>query len=241
MNHREIEDQVYELYVLDVLETAESEEIDAHLRNGCEYCQAKLLQARRVGAALSGMANQVEPPAALRRRVLASVAPRAHSRYWWYSIAGLAAACIALLALSIWSVQQNKTVTTQLAHMRAQRDQLRSALELMSRSETRAVQFGNLENAPQGRVFVSRNGGIVFVGTKLPSLPTNKTFELWVVPATGAPLPAGTFRPDANNASVNITPPNINASGAAAVAVSIEPAGGSNAPTTKPFLIVPLA
>jgi hypothetical protein len=122
--------------------------------------------------------------------------------------------------------------------MRIERNQLRSALELMSRPETRAVQFGNLENAPRGRVFVSATGGVVFVGTHLPTLPENKTFELWVVPASGAPQPAGVFRPTRTGEAVDVA--SANASGAAAVAVSVEPLAGSNAPTTKPFLIVPL-
>jgi anti-sigma-K factor RskA len=110
----------------------------------------------------------------------------------------------------------------------------------MSQPETRAVQFGNLENAPHGRVFVSRRGGVVFVGTNLPALPGNRTFELWVVPTTGAPQPAGVFRPNVTGAAVDVASANVNASGAKAVAVSVEPLAGSTAPTTKPFLIVPL-
>ncbi len=81
----------------------------------------------------------------------------------------------------------------------------------------------------------------MFVGTGLPALSANKTFELWVVPAKGAPKPAGVFRPNAIGEAVDISSALVNASGAAAVAVSVEPLAGSTAPTTKPFLIVPLA
>jgi anti-sigma-K factor RskA len=241
MNHTDMGDELYDLYVLGILEPDQSEQIEAHLRENCEYCGAKLNEARRVAAAMAGMANQVQPPASLRRRVLASVEPPKRSNFWLYAAAGLAAACVAILAFSIWSRIQNQTLRSQLAAMRVERNELRSALELMSRPETRAVQFGNLENAPRGRVFVSKTGGVVFVGTRLPSLPENKTFELWVVPANGAaPQPAGVFRPGATGEAVDIASANVNASGAKAVAVSVEPLAGSNAPTTKPFLIVPL-
>lgn len=233
-------DELYDLYVLGVLEPDQSEQIDAHLRESCEHCRMKLHEARRVAAAMAGMADQVQPPASLRRRVLASVAPPKRSRTW-VAVAALAAACIASLAFAIWLGQENHTVRDQLASVRAERNDLRSALELMSRPETRAVQFGNLENAPRGRVFVSGTGGVVFVGTRLPALPENKTFELWVVPAKGAPQPAGVFRPSSTGEAVDIASANVNASGAAAIAVSVEPLAGSNAPTTKPFLIVPLS
>ena len=240
MNHPEISDELYELYALGVLEPSQSEQIHTHLLEKCEYCQTKMQTARRVTAAMAGMANQVQPPARLRRRVLAAVAPQKSSNNWIYVVAGLAAACVAVIAFAIWVGQENQTLRGQLASMRVERNDLRSALELMSRPETRAVQFGNLENAPRGRVFVSRTGGVVFIGTRLPALPQNRTFELWVIPASGAPLPAGVFRPSATGEVVDIASANINASGAAAVAVTVEPLAGSNAPTTKPFLVVPL-
>jgi len=240
MNHPELSDELYELYVLGVLEPGQSEQIYTHLQENCEYCRAKMQTARRVTAAMAGMANQVQPPASLRARVLEAVAPKKRSNNWIYVAAGLAAACIALFATAIWVGQENQTLRGELAAMRIERNDLRSALELMSRPETRAVQFGNLENAPRGRVFVSHTGGVVFIGTHLPALPQNRTFELWVIPASGAPLPAGVFRPGATGEVVDIASANVNASRAAAVAVSVEPLAGSNAPTAKPFLIVPL-
>lgn len=242
MNHHpEINDEIYELYALGVLEPDESELISTHLQENCEYCRVKMQTASRVIAAMAGMAEQVQPPASLRRRVLASVAPPRRSNTWLYVAAGLAAACIALIAFAIWAGQENQTLRGQVAAMRVERNELRSALELMSRPETRAVQFGNIENAPHGRVFVSGTGGVVFIGTHLPELPQNRTFELWVIPAKGSPLPAGVFRPNPTGEAVDIASANVNASRAAAVAVSVEPLAGSSAPTTKPFLIVPLS
>lgn len=240
MSHTDWGDEIYDLYVLGVLEADQSETIEAHVRGGCSYCSEKLQEAKRVGAAMAGMTDQVQPPVSLRRRVLESVAPPKRSNSWVWAVAGLAAACVALLAFSIWSAKQNQTLREQLTGVRVERNELRTALEWMSRRETRAVQFGNLENAPHGRVFVSRSGGVIFIGTNLPALPNQRTFELWVVPTAGAPQPAGVFRPNVTGTAVDIAAANVNASGAKAIAVSVEPLAGSTAPTAKPFLIVPL-
>lgn len=240
MNHSELPDEIYELYALGLLDASESRELEEHLREGCSECDAKLRDANRVVVAMAGIAEQVQPPSALRKRIVASVAPHKPSVSWIWGVAGLATACVVLLALLTWSGQANSKLRSQIATMRVERAELRGALEFMSRPDTRAVQFGRIESAPRGRVFVSRSGGVVFVGARLPALPSDKTFELWVVPAKGAPQPAGVFKPSASGDSVDVSTPDVNATGAAAVAVSVEPLQGSTAPTTKPFLIVPL-
>ena len=43
--------------------------------------------------------------------------------------------------------------------------------------------------APNGRVFVSRSKGVVFIGARLPAIAANKIFELWVIPAKGNLVP----------------------------------------------------
>ncbi len=248
MNHAGMPEEIYELYVLGALEPEEAQQIETHLLEGCEECAARLDEANRVVIAMAGIAEIKNPPAALRERIVASVTPASaravlakHGASWMYAFAAAAAACIVLLVLAIWFGEQNGTLHNQIAATLAERNELRSALEFMSRQETRTVQFGTLENAPRGRVFVGRSGGVVFVGSHLPPLANGKTFELWVVPAKGAPKPAGLFRPSAAGDSVDVSSPGLSATGAAAIAVSVEPSEGSSAPTTKPFLIVPLS
>lgn len=128
----------------------------------------------------------------------------------------------------------------QLAALRSERDQLQAALVIMTKTGTRTVEFGRTQNLPHGRVFLDREGGLVFVGAQLPELAHDRTFELWLVPRNGAPQPAGLFHPNAAGDSVNISPVQVNPAETKAVAVSIEPQGGSAAPTTTPILVVPL-
>jgi anti-sigma-K factor RskA len=239
MTHAEM-DELYELFALGALEPELTSEIHEHLRDQCSYCLEHISDASRLSAALAGIAEQRQPPDSLRDRVLASVAPVRRSRNWMPVVAGLAAACIALLVFSLWSGRQAASMRDQLAALRGERDQLRAALEIMGRSETRTVQFGRTEDVPHGRVFVNPRSGLVFVGAQLPQLASDRTFELWLIPRAGAPRPAGLFRPNVAGRSVNVSSIPVDASETKAVAVSVEPREGSSAPTTTPILVVPL-
>jgi len=239
MNHAEM-DGMYELYVLGALESEAAVEIGAHLRDQCAYCSEQVRQALQTAAAMSALAEPVNPPKALRERVLSSVRPAKRSSVWTFALAGLSAACVALAVFSLWSSSEMQRTREQLSAIRGERDQLRSAIELLTHSDTRAVQFGRAENVPHGRVLVNPRGGLVFVASQLPTLPGDRTFELWLIPGKGAPQPAGLFRPNPSGESVHISPVPTDAS-TAAVAVSIEPRQGSSAPTTKPILVIPLA
>jgi anti-sigma-K factor RskA len=69
----------------------------------------------------------------------------------------------------------------------------------------------------------------------LSAAPSGKTYEAWVIPAGRPPRPAGLF-PAGGNTTVRLrgtVPKN------AVVAVTVEPAGGSKQPTTKPFFSTP--
>ena len=127
----------------------------------------------------------------------------------------------------------------QLAATRIERNQLRAALAIMNRPDTRTGQVG-ATNAPHARVFVNGRGGLVFIGGDLPRVPETRTLELWVVPKKGNPQAAGLFRANTAGESVHISQIAVDPSATKALAVSVEPRQGSSAPTTTPFLIVPI-
>ncbi len=194
---------------------------------------------RVITAALSGLAEPAVPPRSLRGRVAGLVAPTRRAQSWNFAFAGVTAAALALLIFSIWAAQRSNGVRRQLESVRNERDQLRAAVETLSASQIRAVQFGR-ENMPHGRVFVTAGRGLVFVGADLPSVPFDRTLELWLIPNQGAPRPAGLFRPDPSGQSVHVSSTPVDLAQTKAIAISIEPRQGSGAPTTKPILIVPL-
>lgn len=240
MTHAEM-DELYELYALGVLEPELAAEIEGHLDEQCGYCNEHLASAAALNAELANLADPVTPPARLRRRVLAAIQPAPEpTRAWSFAPLAWAAIFLALVAFSIASRLAMSNLQQRLAVLADERDQLRSALQILSRPDTRTVGFGATENVPHGRVLVTRNGRVVFVGSQLPHIASDQTFELWLIPAAGAPQPAGLFRGTPTGESVNVSPAHADSS-TKAVAVTIEPRQGSSAPTTKPFLVVPLA
>jgi anti-sigma-K factor RskA len=71
----------------------------------------------------------------------------------------------------------------------------------------------------------------------LSAAPNGKTYEAWVIPAGHSPRPAGLFSGGkATTVHIRGTVPKD-----AVVAVTVELAGGSNHPTTKPFFTSPRA
>jgi anti-sigma-K factor RskA len=192
-------------------------------------------------SALAELADPAPPPNAVRERLVRAITPPKQSRRWSWAALTFAAATVCLLAVAIWSNTTLREVRDRLALVVSERDQLRSAVEILSRRETRTIQFGPSTSGAHGRILVNPQGGFVMTGSDLPQIADDKAFELWLIPANGkAPLPAGLFRPDANNSFVHVSRESVDPTKIAAVAVTVEPKAGSTAPTTKPFLVVPL-
>jgi anti-sigma-K factor RskA len=83
---------------------------------------------------------------------------------------------------------------------------------------------------------ISRGNRIYLAMTGLPKLPPGKVFQAWTL-ATGekSVAPSVTFTATSNGTVLVALPPQQRH--IAAVAVSVEPAGGSKAPTSKPVFV----
>lgn len=85
---------------------------------------------------------------------------------------------------------------------------------------------------PQGKAFYLRNrSSLVFVASNMPALPPQKAYELWLIPAQGAPIPAGVFKPDAHGSATVVNPPLPAGTEAKAFAITVENEAGASAPT----------
>lgn len=242
MTHSEM-DELYELYLMGVLEPDQAAEVALHLSRNCEYCTARLQDASIVLASLATITELRPAPPQLRERVLAMATRNGPTKVSRWPLA-FALALAAAVAFLFWGLTERGSlgrVLDQMKQVTRQRNELRAALAILSESDTRTVKFGATQTEPHGRVFVSQTGGVVFLGSRLPQLATGKTFELWLVPAKGNPQGAGLFTTNAQGIAVNVLAQSINPADFAAVAVSIEPDGGSPQPTSKPILVVPLA
>jgi len=236
----------YELYALGTLEGEERDEISRHLARGCDNCTEGVRRASLVNAWIATSAPEVAPPARLRRRVreIAGVErPRYASWHWAW-----AALCAALIAIAVYLGSEVRRSSAELADARkklretvAESAAGRQLLELLNAPETKRVSFGEAQpRPPRGTVFVNARAGVLLVASNLPVLPAGKTFEFWVIPKGGAPKPAGLFRGGANGTATHLVSGPVDPN-TAAVAVSVEPESGSNAPTTTPIVVAPVA
>lgn len=96
----------------------------------------------------------------------------------------------------------------------------------------RIVPLAGTESAPGANgAFYQRGDQAILVIAGLAPLPTDQTYQLWLIPADGAPVPSGLLAvAEGTRAQQTIAIPG-DAQAYAAVGISIEPAGGSPAPT----------
>jgi anti-sigma-K factor RskA len=66
----------------------------------------------------------------------------------------------------------------------------------------------------------------------MPALPPQKAYELWLIPMSGSPVPAGVFKPDAHGSGSVVNPPLPAGLEAKAFAITIENEAGSPTPTS---------
>ena len=240
--------QDYELYAMGALDDPERSEIREHLQRGCDVCTAGVREAAGLVYAFGSSAAEVEPPRRLRAKVVGMIAPperSADSRWHWRS-AWLAAAMCALVAIAVFvGIDRRNSTEVASLHRRlerltAQMTSYREALDILNAPETREVNFGGTKpEPPRGRVFVNPNG-VLLIANHLPPPPEGKVFEMWVVPKKGAPAPAGLFSSTPDGRAVHYRPGAVSMADAAAIAVTVEAAGGAPAPTSQPFIVAPL-
>ena len=85
-----------------------------------------------------------------------------------------------------------------------------------------------------------RGGAVVFTSSGLPVLPPSSVYELWFIGSGGA-RPAGLVPPVLSGTAGTTAP--LHAAGLTAgdvVGVTVEPAGGVQAPTTTPIVVLTL-
>jgi anti-sigma-K factor RskA len=92
---------------------------------------------------------------------------------------------------------------------------------------------------PEGHAtYEPSTGALVFVADHLDPLQPEKTYQLWLLPATAgeAPIPAGTFKPDALGNATVVMPSLPKGIAARGFGVTVENEGGSKTPTLPVIL-----
>jgi hypothetical protein len=92
---------------------------------------------------------------------------------------------------------------------------------------------------PDGHAaYIADSGSLVFVGEHLAPLEAYKTYELWVIPTGGHPVPAGLFKPDPQGFASVVLPELPKGVAAKTFGVTIEDDGGVAQPTMKNLVLL---
>lgn len=130
-----------------------------------------------------------------------------------------------------WNLNaQQKQLDAQMQAMAGERDdmhQIMSAPDMKSKSQT-------LEDGGTVRITYSAESGLMAVSTAgMPELPEGKVYELWIISDKGA-ASAGMIHNVKTAETMMIAEPM---QGATHFGITVEPASGSQSPTTQPIML----
>jgi anti-sigma-K factor RskA len=227
--------EIHELsaaYALDALEGKDLEAFEEHLAH-CAECRENVATFQRVASELAYDVEAPEPPAGLRGRILDQAAaerPKVVSlprRRWAFPVAATAAvaAGVAAIALAFWAAD----LSQQVDDLEAQQHRANEAL--IALIDPSASHFA-LEGAEGVLVVDDESGAGKLVISGLASAPSEKTYEAWVIEGNQA-VPAGLFSGGDDQTVVPLATPVPEG---AIVAVTVEQAGGVDAPTQQPII-----
>jgi hypothetical protein len=159
----------------------------------------------------------------------------------------MAVAAGALIAAVVFSTRAQRT-SEELQRVRAESAaqtrelaRLSEAFAILNQPDARQVVFGGAApQPPRGRVFLDRTRGVLLLASNLPPAPAGKTYEMWVIPKGGKPVPAGLFQSAADGTALHVRPGPVNVAGTAAVAVTLEVAAGATVPNLPPVFAAAL-
>jgi anti-sigma-K factor RskA len=252
-------DEDFDLYALGALEGAERQALESHVAF-CLGCAQKLADARGRIALLAFAVPQAKAPATVKERLLEQIRaprersgtalietkPRVASRAVlsrWTAVLLPIAAVLAIATFLLWNA--NRQLDRQLAALRSsaqlQGRQLQAAREiasLITAHDTITVSLAPQPAMPQGMAHVMYNAkmGMLMYEGEIPPAPSAKSYQLWLVPASGNPISCGVFNPVSGQPDhwMMKLPRGIEPK---AFAVTLEPSGGMPQPTGPKVLI----
>lgn len=246
------------VYALGALPADEARGVRAHLAS-CEECREeyrRLVPAVHavgvsaeacVDAASAG--GSVAPPGPmLKKRIMKQIRPnvaemRAVRPIVWPAYAVAAAALIVALVTGIVNISvgsELRQAQTQLAQIGAHNAQVTRELANQRIALADMVSPNSQHYAVNDGEVVRHGNRLYIAMSALPPPPKGKVYQAWTLRAGASQMsPSVTFVP--NRSGVAFVPVPVNAHSIAAVAVSVEPDGGSKQPTSTPTFILKLA
>lgn len=203
-------------YVLGALEPDEARAFVRHL-DLCAICRDEVASLASVLDTLPASAPPRPVRAAFRRRMLRAVRAEPKSRVPVpRRVAARRSAPAGWLALGLAVTAAALVVALGIPH---------------GRGPARVIQA----SVGRASLRVDAAGHAELTVDHLPALPANRVYELWLVPRDRAPMPSTLFAVTSRGAAEIGVPVGVH--GIGRLLVTVEPRGGSLAPTTRPVIV----
>lgn len=262
-NRTHIREEELELYALGALPEQEVAGLKLHVA-ACGECAMKLAQSRGEAALLSFAAREEQPAGTIKAELMARLRaneeseerhawpyPALHetesqteakTNRWWNRVLVPAAVALALVSLGLsW---QNRRVSQALERQRQatqalqrEREQTERLIALLGAPDTLTYRMvAGAGTVGSGMVRYNARIGLLACSVQLPPAPAGKTYQLWLLPKTGAPLSAGVME-EGSRAMGSLWLVSVPANREAkAFAVTLEAEGGVAQPTGPKLL-----
>jgi anti-sigma-K factor RskA len=241
-------------YALDAVDSAERERFEHHLGR-CQSCEHEVRGMQETATRLA-IAVAAPPPPGMKAAVLTAAArtrqhppvvdprpepePLARARHRHggarparrfrlaIPVAALAAAVVIALGVTV-GVQQSRLDTAQA--------QQRELTAVLSARDARIVSGPTTLGGHTTMVVAASLDKMVFTTAGLPALAHARVYQLWLLTPSGGAISNGLLpKAAAAGASASVVaagPPQGDQ-----VAVTVEPAGGTRQPTSKPIVVL---
>ncbi|MBB3045416.1 anti-sigma factor [Nocardioides soli] len=220
-------------YAVDALDDLERVAFERHLAE-CADCRAEVAGLREA-ATLLAETTANEPPAALRDRVLAGIAtvrplppetPVPRPRHRRVRLLVAAAAAVVLVGAGAVAWQQPWADETS-------QQQPPTAQSVLDAADALSTSLDFPGGASATVTHSDSVGRAVIVTSKMPPPPQGKVYQLWLDQPGEGMVSAGVM-PVKEDQTVLLSGDAATATGAG---ITVEPAGGSTAPTTDPIAL----
>jgi anti-sigma-K factor RskA len=198
----------------------------ARMREGDQTTAAT--PAGRTPFPMTDTAYEIVPASSARRSKWAVFTP-------WAIAAALAIAC-SILGYRVSSLNDALDGESRLvSNLAAKASYAQQVLEVLNAPDSQRVTLTATKTPPAPTahtVYLAERGALVMEASHLKPVAADKAYELWVIPASGgAPLPAGTFRPNSEGYASLVLPRLPSGVPAKAFGITIENVAGATTPT----------
>jgi anti-sigma-K factor RskA len=228
-------------YALDALDLEERLTFGAHLAE-CQECQAALTDYQSIANGLLLSVPPARPPARLRKRLAEQIRAsrpmrKPARRAWSPAWIAFSLAILVLLATNAALALQVRSLRIEQARLTQEIQENQSALLFIAHPDIQTVPVAGQDGQGSLVFKPGTSQGFLFL-SDLPALDATHVYQVWLIPRQGAPDSAGLLQKEPQTASIFFS---LNAARPieeyAALGITVEPEGGSPAPTTTPILL----